>query len=179
MRITISGLPGSGTTSLARQLSEHYGIPLISSGEIFRQMAQERGLSLAAFGTLARSDPGIDRLIDEKQKEVGARNDNIILEGRLSGWMVPDADLKIWLMAPVMCRVQRIFGRDALDSEETARVVTEERERCEAERYRNFYQIEITDLSPYHIVLNSERWNVSQLGEIVGAAVTQLGQQNP
>ena len=31
MRITVSGLPGSGTTSLSRYLAEHHGFTMISA----------------------------------------------------------------------------------------------------------------------------------------------------
>ena len=55
MQITVSGLPGSGTTTLSRLLSEYYELELISSGEIFRKMAKERGMSLAEFGALRGS----------------------------------------------------------------------------------------------------------------------------
>ena len=33
MRITVSGLPGSGTTSLAKYLSEHHNFELILQGK--------------------------------------------------------------------------------------------------------------------------------------------------
>ena len=46
MRITVSGLPGSGTTSLARYLSEKHNFKLISAGEVFRQMAKEHNMDL-------------------------------------------------------------------------------------------------------------------------------------
>jgi cytidylate kinase len=174
MRLTVSGLPGSGTTSLARYLSEQHNLTLVSAGEVFRQMANEGGFDLASFGELARSDPSIDRLIDERQKGIAARSDDIILEGRLSGWMVPDADLKVWLMAPLKCRIDRIYARDELNSEEEALRATEEREKCEKLRYMIYYQIDISDLSQYHIVLNSARWDVSQLGAIVSTAIAEI-----
>jgi CMP/dCMP kinase len=171
MRITVSGLPGSGTTSLARYLSEKHHLDLISAGEVFRQMAKEHNMDLAEFGALAEREPSIDTMIDTRQKEIAESRDNIIVEGRLSGWMVPGADLKIWLTAPVTCRVKRIQFRDVVSDEETANRTTQERETCEAIRYRMYYQIDISDLSPYHIVLNSEHWGIEQLGVIVDAAV--------
>ena len=174
MRITVSGLPGSGTTSLARYLKEHQKLTMVSAGEVFRQMAAEKGMDLAAFGELARSDPSIDKMIDERQREIACHTDDIILEGRLSGWMVPEADLKIWLMAPIATRVYRIHARDSMESEESACIATEEREKCEDLRYRMYYQIDINDLSPYHLILNSARWEVLQLGEIVGMAIAQI-----
>jgi CMP/dCMP kinase len=178
MRITVSGLPGSGTTSLARYLATTHGFSLISAGEVFRQMAAERNTDLAEFGALAQQEPGIDRMIDERQKEIALSMDDIIIEGRLSGWMVTCADLKCWLSASLPCRVSRILVRDQVPDTITAARMTEEREECEALRYQQYYGIDIGDLSPYHIVLNSERWSVEGLGEIVDTAIGALKKQN-
>ncbi len=174
MRITVSGLPGSGTTSLSRYLAEHHGFTMISAGEVFRQLAKEHNMELATFGRLAEEDPAFDKMIDARQKEIAQERDNIIVEGRLSGWMVDDADLKIWLYAPIGCRIKRIAFRDQTANEETAEHLTLEREKCEAGRYRSYYSIDISDLSIYHMILNSQHWGVEGLGAIVDTAVTQI-----
>ena len=174
MRITVSGLPGSGTTSLSRYLSERHGFALISAGEVFRQLAKERGLELGDFGRLAEQNPSFDKMIDARQKEIAAENDNIIIEGRLSGWMVENADLKIWLFAPVRCRILRISSRDHVADLSTAESITIERERCEAARYKLYYDIDISDLSIYNLILNSEHWDVAGLGAIVDTAIAGL-----
>ena len=176
MRITISGPPGSGTTSLARSLAGKYGLDLISAGEVFRQLAREHGMDLAEFGRFAESDPSVDRMIDARQKEIGEGADNIIIEGRLSGRMIENADLRIWLSASLSCRAKRIAGRDGMD-EAGARVYTENRQRSEATRYRNYYGIEIDDLSSYDIVLSSETFGVGALGTIVDTAIGCLARQ--
>ncbi|PKL64486.1 MAG: cytidylate kinase [Methanomicrobiales archaeon HGW-Methanomicrobiales-3] len=174
MRITVSGLPGSGTTSLSRYLAERHGFDMISAGEVFRQLAREHNMELAAFGRLAEEDPSYDKMIDARQKEIAQTQNNIIVEGRLSGWMVPQADLKIWLYAPIGCRIKRIATRDEVTDEKTAEALTLEREACEAGRYRSYYDIDINDLSIYHLVLDSERWNIEGLGAIVDTAISQL-----
>jgi cytidylate kinase len=174
MRITVSGLPGSGTTSLSRYLAEHHGFDMISAGEVFRQLAREHNMELSAFGRLAEEDPSYDKMIDARQKEIAQTQNNIIVEGRLSGWMVPQADLKIWLHAPIGCRIKRIATRDEVTDELTAEALTLEREACEAGRYRSYYNIDISDLLIYHIVLDSERWNIEGLGTIVDTAIDQL-----
>lgn len=174
MRITVSGLPGSGTTSLSRCLSERHGFSLISAGEVFRQLAQEHNMGLAEFGRLAQENPAFDKMIDVRQKEIADQRDNIIIEGRLSGWMVPGADLKIWLFAPIDCRIKRIVFRDQIADEKTAARITIEREECEAGRYHSYYNIDINDLTIYHIILNSEHWSVEKLGSIIDSAITQL-----
>jgi len=174
MRITVSGLPGSGTTSLSRYLSERHGFSMISAGEVFRQLAREHNMGLAEFGHLAEENSEFDTMIDARQKEIAAGRDNIIIEGRLSGWMVKDADLKIWLFAPIGCRIKRIVFRDQIQDDNTAERITLEREECEAARYRNYYNIDIRDLSIYHIILNSELWGIEGLGAIIDTAIMQL-----
>jgi cytidylate kinase len=174
MRITVSGLPGSGTTSLARYLEKKHGFTMISAGEVFRQLAKEHNMELAEFGRLAESDASFDKMIDARQKEIAEANHNLIGEGRLSGWMGPPADLKIWLHAPVRCRIQRIATRDEVVDEATAERLTLEREACEAGRYRSYYNIDINDLLIYHLVLDSERWGIEGLGAIVDTAIARL-----
>ncbi len=172
MRITVSGLPGSGTTSLARYLSEKHNFGLVSAGEVFRQMAREHGMDLAEFGKFAEKNQEIDRMIDARQKEIALERNDIIVEGRLSGWFVEQADLKIWIAASLACRVERILSRDTIENLEKAKRLTEEREMSEALRYRMYYGIDIRDLSLYHIVLNSERWGVEELGTLVDTAIS-------
>jgi cytidylate kinase len=176
MRITISGPPGSGTTSLARYLAGKHGLDLTSAGEVFRQLAKEHGMELAEFGRFAESDPSVDRMIDARQKEIGEAAADIIVEGRLSGRMVENADLRIWLSASISCRAKRIAGRDGMD-EEAARVYTENRQRSETTRYLNYYGINIEDLSPYDIVLSSGTFGVDALAAIVDAAIECLARQ--
>ncbi|MDD1659980.1 MAG: AAA family ATPase [Methanomicrobiales archaeon] len=173
MRVTVSGSPGSGTTTLAKYLATTHGFELISAGEMFRQLARERGMSLTEFGALAEKDVSIDAMIDARQKEVAARQDHIVVEGRLSGWMVEDADLKIWLHASIACRAKRIAERDGTD-EYTARDLAIQREECEYTRYLHYYRIDIRDLSRYDLVLNSELWNPEELGAIVDVAIGAL-----
>ena len=174
MRITVSGLPGSGTTSLSRYLAQRHGFSMISAGEVFRQLAKEHKLELADFGRLAEEDPSFDRMIDARQKEIAERSDNIIVEGRLSGWMVSNADLRIWLFAPIDCRIKRIVFRDQIADEKSAAQVTLGRELCEAGRYKSYYSIDINDLSIYQLILNSELWTVEGLGAIVDTAIAQM-----
>lgn len=173
MKITVSGPPGSGTTTLARSIAAKYRFELICAGEMFRDLAKERGLSVAEFGELAEKDITIDALIDVRQKETAKARDNIVVEGRLSGWMVEDADLRIWINAPIACRAKRIATRDGMD-EYTARELTLQREESERTRYRNYYKIEIDDLTPYHIAMNSELWSGEALAAIVDLAMSYL-----
>jgi cytidylate kinase len=174
VRITVSGPPGSGTTTLARRLAALTGYRLISAGEVFRALAAERGMDLAAFGALAEADPSIDLLIDARQREIAEDADDIVVEGRLSGLMISSADLRIWLQAPLPVRVRRILDREEKADLASAETETAAREACEARRYRQYYGIEIDDLLPYDLVLNSDRFGVEGLASIVETALAAL-----
>jgi cytidylate kinase len=147
---------------------------MISAGEVFRQLAKEHNLGLAEFGELAKTDASYDKMIDARQKEIARERDNIIVEGRLSGWMVEEADLRIWLYAPIGCRINRIVVRDQVSDTKTAEHLTLEREQCEADRYQSYYSIDIGDLSIYHIILNSEHWDVEGLGAIIDTSIERM-----
>jgi len=167
--ISISGPPGSGKSTLSKILSARLGMELVSMGDIFRKLAQDRCMSLEELGILAKCDDDIDRKLDAAQKKIARVKDNIILEGRLSGFLV-DADIKIWLKAPISVRAQRIACREC-KSAEKAEEETSDRELCERERYLNYYNIDIKDLSVYDLIIDSSRWKPEEICEIVEKAV--------
>ncbi len=137
MIVTLSGLPGSGKTSVARELIARYGFTMVSAGEQFRKLAQERGMSLEEFGALAKRDSSIDLAIDQRQKELAAKYDMALVEGRLAGHTI-DAELKIWLKTTPLVRAQRVAKRESI-SVEKALEDNEAREQVEATRYKEFY----------------------------------------
>jgi len=167
--LTISGLPGSGTTTVSRLISEKYDLEMISAGEVFRSLAKEYDMSLAEFGALAESDDSIDLKIDERQKEIANTRDDIILEGRLAGHMAEKA-FKVWIKASVDVRVQRIVSREGSSFEDKL-AETIEREASEAVRYRTIYGIDINDLSIYDLVIDSEKWDQFQIANIISCAI--------
>ncbi|WP_406660859.1 AAA family ATPase [Methanolobus sp. ZRKC3] len=169
MLLTISGLPGSGTTTVSRIISERYGLEMISAGEVFRSLAKEYEMDLAEFGALAESDDSIDLKIDERQKEIANTRDNIILEGRLAGHMAKKA-LKIWVKAPVDERVRRIVGRESGSFDDRLEE-TVGREASEATRYSTIYDIDISDLSVYDLVIDSLKWDQFQIADIISCAI--------
>ncbi len=169
MKITISGPPGSGKSTLSKILSVKLRLELVSMGDVFRKCAHDRCMSLDEFGQIAKCNEKIDREIDEMQKKIANEKDNILIEGRLSGFLV-DADLKIWLKAPLEVRAERIAKREN-KSLPKAMEETSEREDCERERYLKYYDLDIKDLSIYDIVIDSSKWSAQEISEIVEKSV--------
>lgn len=172
MIVTISGLAGSGTSTTAGMLSENLGVDVLSAGEVFRQEAKRHDMTLEEFGDYAYENPEIDRGIDERQAEIADSSDSLIVEGRLAGWMV-EADLKVWLKAPLNVRARRVSERESENVSET-RDKVEERESCEAKRYREFYDIDITDLAVYDLVIDTSHWKPDGVVSIIQAGIDSL-----
>lgn len=154
--ITIGGRAGTGTSTLAHLLEHRTGLPYVYGGRIFRDAAAARGLSLAEFGRLCEEDPTVDQQLDDRQVEL-LRAGGLILESRLAGWLahrnrVPA--LKVWVVCGDEERFRRITARDGGD---TATQVTRtiEREASERRRYQRYYDVDLDDLTPYDLVLDS------------------------
>ncbi|WP_224268454.1 (d)CMP kinase [Haloprofundus salinisoli] len=171
MLLTVSGPPGSGKSTTAAGLAEAFGYEHISGGDIFRALAEERGMSPVEFNELAEEDDQIDRDLDRRLYDIAAERDDVVLESRLAGWLAGDyADFRIWLDAPLSVRAARIADREE-KSVETAREETDRREASEAKRYMAYYDIPIGDLSIYDVALNTARWGPEPVLDTLVAAV--------
>jgi cytidylate kinase len=123
-------------------------------------------VTLEEFGRIAENDDAIDRMIDERQKERAKAGKNLIFEGRLSGIFLEDADLKIWLKAPLDMRAARVKERDFVNESDLLDLI-KAREASEWTRYNNYYGIDLSDLSVYDLVIDTSRWSADQVCEII------------
>lgn len=171
MIIAIAGPIGVGKSTVARGLASALGYRYVSGGEVFRDMARERGISVTDVNKLAEHDPALDRELDRRQREL-ARAGDCVVESRLAGWMV-DADLKVWLRAPVEIRAARVARREGQPVDAAAAELVE-RERSEWARYKALYDIDVTDLSPYHLVIDTSYWNAESITETLAGLVRAM-----
>ena len=165
MIITIGGLAGTGTTTLAELLSEKLDIPFISAGFIFREMAAERGMSVLEFSEFAEGNDEIDKEIDKRQAEIAKSSENLITEGRLSAYFV-EADLKIWLVTPFEVRSKRIAKRED-KSVDVAKDEIITREKSEALRYKEIHNIDISNMEIYDLIINTDSFDPESISEII------------
>ena len=166
MIVTIGGLAGTGTTTLAEVLSERLDIPYISAGFIFREMAAEHGMTVLEFSEFAEGNDDIDKEIDKRQAEKAKQAENLIIEGRLSAFFVDNADLKICLITPFDVRSKRIAQRE----EKSVDVAKEEiitREKSEALRYKEIHNIDISNMEIYDLIINTDSFDPQSISEII------------
>jgi cytidylate kinase len=161
--IAISGKSGCGNTTVSRLVSENLGLRFINY--TFRAMADERGMKLADILSRAEVDDSWDRLLDSRQVEL-AREGPCVIGSRLALWLLPEASMKVYLKASHAVRVKRIHEREMGDIETVSRF-TAERDVRDHGRYKELYGIDTDDLTPTHLVIDTEKWSAIEVAEII------------
>jgi len=171
MLLTVSGPPGSGKSTNAAALADHFDLQHVSGGDIFRELADERGYTPVEFNELAEEDDQIDRDLDRRLRNIAIDGEDVLLESRLAGWLAADyADIKVWLDAPREIRAERIADREDKPVN-VAHAETTRREESEALRYEEYYNIEIADLTIYDLTFNTARWGPESMQHVLATAV--------
>jgi cytidylate kinase len=173
LTIAISGKAGAGKSTFAKRIAEIFNLAYISAGKIFRQMAQQKNMDLGTFSEFAENNIQIDKEIDERSI-AEAKKGNVVLDGHLTAWICKDlSDLAIFVTAPMDVRVKRIAQRDGKPFEEALHE-TKCREGNERKRYKQIYNIDITDLSIFDIIVNTEKWSIDSMTNILITAIREF-----
>ena len=75
MIIAISGLHGTGKSTIAKKIAEKLGLRHYSTGDAFRELAKEMNMTLKEFTSYVENNPIIDKKLDEKVKSIGKQGD--------------------------------------------------------------------------------------------------------
>lgn len=171
VRVAISGKSGCGNTTVSTLLAEKLGVKLINY--TFRQLAAEKGLTLAQVIENARTDDSYDIFVDNHQVEL-ARAEPCVLGSRLAIWMLKEADLKVYLFASDETRAKRILNREGGDLQKI-KDFTAMRDSEDTRRYKKIYNIDNNDYSFSDLIIDTAKFNPEQIVELI---IAELKKRN-
>ena len=172
--MTISGHPGSGTSTLVSLLCERRSWSSLNGGDVFRAEASHRNLPLEEFSRLCRDEPEVDRTLDDRlRREMQAEGGPEVIESRLCGWWAHQLELsclKVWIVVSPEERARRIVLREGGELSDAVDRMTE---RMEADglRYQLLYSLSLDDMLPYDLVLNTDTMQPEEVADAVEAAL--------
>ena len=144
MIIAISGLHGTGKSTISKLLADRLKIEYYSTGQAFRELANEKNMSVEEFTVYVEDHPEIDKKLDEKILKI-AEKGNVVIESQLSAHILKTiADLKVMLTCSLKIRVKRMAERD-LSTFEAKLKETLTREKSELDRFRELYSIDLSN----------------------------------
>ncbi len=171
VRVAISGKSGCGNTTVSTLLAQKLGVKLINY--TFRQLAAEKGLTLAQVIENARTDDSYDIFVDNHQVEL-AKAEPCVLGSRLAIWMLKEADLKVYLFASDETRAKRILNREGGDIQKI-KDFTAMRDSEDTRRYKKIYNIDNNDYAFSDLIIDTADYNPEQ---IVNLIVAELKKRN-
>jgi cytidylate kinase len=161
--ICISGLAGSGKSTVARKVARKYNLRYFSGGDALKSLALEVGFASRTRGwwestegmkflTKRMEDPSFDRKIDERLL-TWATEGNVVLDSWTMPWLF-DGGFKIWLEASKEERARRISRRDNTSFEEALSAL-QKKEATTKVIYKELYGFNLgEDFSPFDLVLD-------------------------
>jgi cytidylate kinase len=173
--ITICGGLGSGKSSTAKKVAEILGFRHFSSGDFFRQVGLELGLSINEVNKKAETDPRIDEMTDQKLRDLGSA-EKIVIDSRTAYHWIPES-FKVYLDLPQEIAKNRILNNlkenplrqqsEQVSTVEDVYKKMQERFESEQKRYWDLYKINNTDKNNFNLIVDTKENNLQKVVDIV------------
>ena len=158
--ITISGVIGSGKSTVAKMLAEKLGWQYYSTGMAQRKIAEEMGITTIELNALTIKDKSIDERIDAVFKNPPWGNKGCVVDSRLAFHFIPNS-LKVCLTVADIVAGERIYNDTTRSGEKkykNARDAAEasiERHRLELAHFKKNYNLDIDDTKNFDLVIDT------------------------
>lgn len=171
MNITITGLPCSGKSSIANYLAEKYGFKKINAGQIFRDEAEKRNLTLNELSEMCKIDFSIDRALDAKIAELGKehKGKKVIFDSRMAWNFVPES-FKVFITLDEDEMTKRLLMSDRKQTEkgqttEQARKNLVDRWTSENCRYKTLYGVCNLEKEHFDYITTTKDKTIEEISE--------------
>ena len=171
LRVAISGKSGCGNTTVSTLLANTLKIKLINY--TFRQLAEEKGMTLKEVIEVAKNDDSYDKYVDKHQVEL-ALEQPCVLGSRLAIWMLKEADLKVYLLASDDTRARRVYNREGGDLQQI-KDFTAMRDSEDTRRYKEFYGIDNNDYAFCDLIIDVNEKTPEEIVEIILDKLAEKG----
>ena len=174
LRIAISGHSGCGNTTATKNVGETLGLAVVNY--TFRDLACDLRVPFEEIQRQASETRVFDFLTDLNLIRASLRP-RVVVGSRLAAWLV-DADLRVWLQAPLETRASRIYQREKekAPSYEAVLYRTLQRDEQNRRRYLELYGLDINDHSDFDIIINTEKLTAEQVSSLIVAAARWASQ---
>jgi len=174
--ICISGMAGTGKSTLSKKIAKRYTLQCYSGGDALKELAKEAGCvitgegwweSPAGLSFLERrvKDPQFDKEVDSKLLNYAKLGD-VLLDSWTMPWLLTGG-FKIWLMASFDKRAARVAERDKMTFEQAYAVLSEKENQTKA-IYKKLYGFNLgEDFTPFNFILDTDNLNADQVFEVL------------
>ena len=185
--ICVSGMAGSGKSTVAKRLAEHYSLKYYSGGDALKAVAVEMGFRTTGEGWWETAEGAkfleerlgnldIDRKVDEKL--LGwARRGGVVLDSWAMPWLLKGG-FKIWLETSEKVRAQRLAERDGLGSEDALKALREKEAKTKV-IYKKLYGFNLgEDLEPFQLIIEVDLLDKDEVFEALRLAINNLAEKD-
>jgi cytidylate kinase len=170
--ICISGMAGTGKSTLSKKLAQKYGLKYYSGGEALKELAKNEGYDVTEEGWWESpeglkflkertDDPKFDKAVDDKLLEY-AEKGNILLDSWTMPWLLKEG-FKIWLIASLEKRAARVAERDKITVSDAVRVLKEKEDQTKT-IYKKLYGFALgEDFAPFNLILDTDSLNAEEV----------------
>src|SRR3972149_5963906 len=181
--VCISGMAGTGKSTLAKKLAQKYKLKYYSGGDALKALAAEEGNHSSCNGwwespeglrflEKREKNPKFDKAVDHKLLE-SAQKGNVLLDSWTMPWLLKTG-FKIWLMASLEKRVERVAKRDQITPKEASRGLKEKEARTRA-IYSKLYGFTLgEDFKPFHLVLDTDDLGAEEVFQVLCRVIDSI-----
>ena len=184
--ITICGGLGSGKSSTAKRIAGILGFKHFSSGDFFRQVGLELGLSINEVNKRAETNPEIDYRTDEKLRNMRSA-EKVVIDSRTAFYWIPES-FKVYLDLPPEIAKDRVLNSlkedklrmesEQVSSVEEAYEKMQQRLASEQKRYWDLYKINKKDFDQFDLVVDTKKNNLEQVVNIIVSEYKKWKEKN-